>query len=405
MKLPLEGVNVVELGTHVVVPNATRFLADWGANVIKIEAPLGEEWRKVGPSYKTPMTDEENPLFQEQNSNKRLIGINLKSEDGVAVFCKLIARAYIFVSNVRMNSLLKMGLGYDDVKAFNASIIYAHFTGYGHKGADAARPGFDMSTFWARSGSMRDWVDSDSFPFKPPGGFGDAATSAAFTTGILAALYAKKATGEGTFVTSSLLGCGIWYNQTGIISAQYGNDYPVSRMSARNPFTHIYKCKGDEYIIITVPNYDGRYEHVCKAMGLDEYVHDERYAKRNEQGLFFEKNLEDFVSIMNARFMEKTQHEWCDILNDADIACEKLVHMREVPDDKQAWDNGYFENIHFPTSGKDVAFPAVPVSFSAFRSKPARLPGTVGCDTSAIMNDLAYSADEIACMRKNGAIK
>ena len=147
MKLPLEGVNVVELGTHVVVPNATRFLADWGANVIKIEAPLGEEWRKVGPSYKTPMTDEENPLFQEQNSNKRLIGINLKSEDGVAVFCKLIARADIFVSNVRMNSLLKMGLGYDDVKAFNASIIYAHFTGYGHKGADAARPGFDMSTF------------------------------------------------------------------------------------------------------------------------------------------------------------------------------------------------------------------------------------------------------------------
>lgn len=215
MKLPLEGITVVELGTHVVVPNAGRFFADWGARVIKVEAIKGEEWRKVGPSYRTPMTEEENPLFQEQNANKKLIGINLKAEEGKEVFMKLVRKADVFMSNVRMKSLVKLGLDYDSLKRVNQALIYAHFTGYGYDGPESARPGFDMSTFWARSGAMRDWTEPGAFPFKPPGGFGDASTSASFTAGILAALVARQASGTGTLVTSSLHACGIWYNQTG----------------------------------------------------------------------------------------------------------------------------------------------------------------------------------------------
>lgn len=404
MKLPLEGYTVIELGTHVVVPNAGRFLADWGAKVIKIEVPSGEEWRKVGPSYCTPMTKEENPLFQEQNANKRLIGLNLKTEEGKEVFRKMIRKADVFIGNVRMRSLAKMGLDYESLKGLNSSLIYAHFTGYGTEGAEASKPGFDMSTFWARSGAMRDWSDPEGFPFKPPGGFGDAATSAAFTTGILAAIIGRQADGKGTFVTSSLHACGIWYNQTGIISAQYGNKYPPSPMEARNPFTHTYKCGDGEYLITTVPNYDANFNRVMTAMGLEEYCDDPRYCRRTDEGLFAGNNLRDFIAIMNARFMEKGRDEWMEILSKADIACERLLHQKDVADDQQAWENGCLERVTFPTSGKSVAFPTVPVRFSEYQVGGMDMPGAVGEDTDEVLQEYGYAQSEIDSMREAKAI-
>ena len=405
MKLPLEGNTVIELGTHVVVPNAGRYLADWGARVIKIEVPSGEEWRKVGPSYCTPMTDEENPLFQEQNANKELIALNLKSPEGKAAFVRLIEKADVFISNVRMKSLAKMGLDYESVKEFNENIIYAHFTGYGNEGEESGKPGFDMSTFWARSGAMRDWSDPHGFPFKPPGGFGDAATSASFTCGILAAMLGRQASGKGTFVTSSLHFCGIWYNQTGIISAQYGNKYPPSPMEARNPFTHTYKCGDGEYIITTVPNYEANFNRVMQAMGLDEYCDDPRYCRRTEEGLFAGSNLRDFIGIMNARFMQKSQSEWMEIFSSADIACERLLHQRETAEDDQAWANGCFERVNFPTSGNSAAFPTVPVRFSEYKVGGMRMAGAVGRDTFKVLKEYGFDESELNEMKQRGAIK
>lgn len=404
MALPLEGFRVVELGTHVVVPNAARFLADWGADVIKVETPKGEEWRKVGPSYCTPMTDEENPLFQEQNANKRLAAINLKSEGGKEAFLKLITKADIFLSNVRMQSLARMGLDYESLKKVNPELIYAHFTGYGTEGPEASKPGFDMSTFWARSGAMRDWSDPEGFPFKPPGGFGDASTSAAFTTGILAAIIGKQRTGKGTFVTSSLQSCGLWYNQTGIVSAQYGNKYPPSPMGARNPFTHIYKCGDGEYVIITVPNYDLKFNHMMEAMGLSQYCDDPRYCRRTSEGLFAGNNLYDFISIMNAKFLEKTQDEWVQVFSEADIACERLLHQKEAAEDEQAWANGCFEKVDFPTSGNSVAFPTVPVRFSEYQVSGMKMAGAVGRDTTEVLLQNGYTEAEIQALREANAV-
>ncbi len=404
VKLPLEGFTVIELGTHVVVPNAGRFLADWGADVIKVEAPAGEEWRKVGPSYCTPMTDEENPLFQEQNANKRLIALNLKSGEGKAVFLRMVAKADVFMSNVRMRSLTKMGLDYETLRQLNPTLIYAHFTGYGTEGAEASKPGFDMSSFWARCGAMRDWSDPEGFPFKPPGGFGDAATSAAFTTGILAAIIGRQNSGKGTFVTSSLHACGLWYNQTGILSAQYGNQYPPSPKEARNPFTHIYQCGDGEYLITTVPNYDANFNRVMEAMGLEQYCDDPRYCRRTPQGLFAGDNLRDFISILNVRFMEKSRDEWMETFARADIACERLLHQRDVVDDRQAWDNGCLHRVDYPASGMSAAFPTVPVRFSEYPVSGMRMSGAVGRDTGEVLEEYGYSKAEIHSMQRDGAV-
>lgn len=399
MKLPLEGIKVVELGTHVVVPNASRFLADWGAEVIKVEGLEGELWRIVGMQYSTPVTAEENPLFAEQNANKKFAAINLKTPEGLKIIKDLIADADIFMTNVRLNSLIKLGLDYESLESANKKLIYAHLSGYGYEGPDAGRPGFDLATFWARTGTMCDWVSTGDFPFRPPGGFGDAATSVPFTAGILAALYAREKTGKGTFVTSSLYASALWFNQVGIISAapQYGNPYPKSKMSPANPFSHIYKCKDEEWLIVTITNYNTDYDKFCRVLGLEEYVGDTRYNNLKT----VKDHIVEFVTILNDVFLQKDRDEWVKLFNAADIVCEKLLHSRDVSSDPQAWANGYFNEVTYP-SGNKTAFPVVPVQFKDYKVEKFELPGTVGRDTKEILNKYGYTDadfDQLAAKR------
>ena len=153
---PLEGVKVIDLTYFVAGPGAARILADWGADVIKVEGLKGEEWRILGKNYGIPYTAEENALFTAQNANKKFIALDLKKEDGKEALLKLLENADVFISNVRLKSLVKMGLDYDSLKERFPRLIYCHFTGFGYEGPDAARPGFDMAAFWARSGAIVD---------------------------------------------------------------------------------------------------------------------------------------------------------------------------------------------------------------------------------------------------------
>lgn len=405
MNGPLEGLKVVELGTHVVVPTAGRFLADSGATVIKVENNRGEEWRKIGPSYKTPSTSEENPIFQQQNVNKKLIGINLKAEEGRGVFYKLIKEADIFITNVRMKSLVKLGLDYESLKAINPGLVYGHFSGYGLKGPEAARPGFDFSSLWARSGAFRDWTDPSSIPFKPVGAFGDCSSSSAVVAGVLSAYISKLKTGEGRFVTSSLYNCGIWYNMTGIVSAQYGVNYPLNHMQARNPFYHIYKCGDGEYVVIIVVDYTGKYNTMMDIMGLDQYKDDPRYMFRTGESLFKDNHLYEMIDILDKQFLTKSAKEWCEIYGKADLAAELLVPMASVPGDPQAIENGYLHKYTFPTSGKEVSFPTIPVQFNDYVTPEFVLPGEAGCNSEEVMGMLGYSKAEYERLKADGMIR
>ena len=141
---PLEGIKVVELGTHVAVPMAARLMADWGAEVIKVESLTGDLWRSYGLNVKTPVTDEENPIFAVPNANKRLIALNLKTDKG---------REDVFMSNVRLKGLKGLGLDYESLSRRFPKLVYFHFTGYGYDGPWAKRPGFDIAAFWS-AGAM-----------------------------------------------------------------------------------------------------------------------------------------------------------------------------------------------------------------------------------------------------------
>ena len=233
---PLEGLKVVELGTHFAVPSVTRILADWGAEVVKVESLTGDAWRIVGRNQKCPVVDDENPFFTVPNANKQFLALNLKDEDGKAALKKLIGTADIFLSNMRLPALKKLGFSYEDLKEAFPSLIYVHFSGFGYEGPDAALPGFDSVAFWARSGSMLDWGVEGNFPFLAPTGAGDAMVGSILCAGVLAAVIGREKTGKGTFVSSSLMGSSIWYNNAAVVSTQYGNKFPKDKDHPANPF-------------------------------------------------------------------------------------------------------------------------------------------------------------------------
>ena len=397
----LAGIKVIELGTHVVVPTATRVLADYGADVVKIENLSGEEWRYIGKNLGVPVTEEENSVFTNQNSNKKFISLDLKTKEGVDILLRLIENADIFCSNVRLKALEKLGLDYETLKMRFPRLIYCHFTGFGYEGPDKDRPGFDMAAFWARSGALADWANIGSFPAKPIGAFGDVSSANFILNGMLMALFARERTGRGTLVSSSLYGSSIWLNSIGIITAQepYNVPYPTSRFEPALPLSHIFECKGGDYIIMTIMDYEPRREMAFKMLGMDEYLEDERFDTLKHT----RENLETFIKIVNEKFLAKTRDEWAEIFTENNVVYEKLVHYKEVPADVQASANNYLQDISFE-SGTSIKMTRYPVLLSDYDSKLVTPTGAVGQDTHAVLQELGYTADEISAMEANKAI-
>ena len=397
----LKGVKVVELGTHVVVPTATRILADYGADVVKIENLSGEEWRAIGKNIGVPCTVDENSIFTHQNSNKKFIALDLKTKEGMAVLVHLIEGADVFCTNVRLKALEKMGIDYETLKTRFPKLIYGHFTGFGYKGPEKDRPGFDMAAFWARGGALADWSNIGSYPAKPIGAFGDTASANVILTGILMALFARERTGKGTLVSSSLFGSSVWLNSIGIITAQepYSVPYPSSRYEPALPLSHIFECKGGDYIIMTIMDYEPKREMAFKMLGMEEYLNDERFDTLQHT----RENLETFIRIVNDKFMAKTRDEWADIFAEKGIVYEKLMHYSEIPADVQASANNYIQDITFK-SGTTIKMTNYPVLLSEYSSKPVLPTDAVGEDTYEVLREAGYADSEITAMEAKKAI-
>ena len=279
-KMPLEGIRVVELATVVAAPTASRVLCAFGAEVIKVETKIGDEMRRAGEFEMVVCEDDKNPLFTIQNSGKRLTSIDLKNPDGKAAFLKLLETADVFLTNVRLPSLGRLGLDYETLHKAYPGLVYAHFSGFGPKGPDAAKPGFDSTAFWLRSGPMADWQVPGSFPFTPTYAFGDMATSSAFLSGILMALIGKKSTGMGTFVSTSLFASGIWCNAIGVVShqPQFGGERPNDPLRPADPFCHFYECSDGKWIGVFDNEYRRELPKFANLFGMPEIADDPRAA-------------------------------------------------------------------------------------------------------------------------------
>lgn len=405
MKL-LEGIKIVTLETHVAVPGATRQLADWGAEVIKIEDPKGDLWRKYGSNYLLPITDEENALFTIENANKELISLNLKSEEGIGVIYKLLETADAFVSNVRYHSLENLGLDYDSLKEKFPKLVYYHFSSYGYEGPMAELPGFDAAAFWAYSGMMSDWSSDGEVPMSPSTAAGDTIVSGSVLSGLLAGLLHRERTGNGIRVTTSLYAAALWCNFSNLVAYQPGYsriiDFKPAKQSYEKrgiPFMCPYKCKDGEWVYLCVLEYDRGVKKVLPLLGLEELVNDPRV---QTLPAFVLNNDRYFPMIVN-KFLEKTSDEWVEIFAKADLVLQKLAKAGEAVSSEQAWANDYLSEVEFANHNK-VILPNPPTHFYGVETRPCTPAGAVGSDTVKVLKAHGYSDEQIQEMMDNKVV-
>lgn len=403
MSKPLAGIRVVELSTFVAAPVCARLLADLGAEVIKVERPEGDTWRLTGISY-LPLrySDAENPVFDIYNSGKQHLSLNLKNEEGMAAFHRLLSTADVFITNTRPAALKRLKLSYEDLKERYPRLVYGIVLGYGENGPDADKPAFDTSAFWARSGFLRDQsLRKEGYePVQPPFSMGDTVTGYLLMGEICAALLRRERTGQGDLVRSSLFHNSIFTMGTMAIISQkpYGRVFPEDRPGWGAP-SGDYQCADGEWVYLSGYS-PAIHAVVYKLLDREYLAQDPRFA--DTAGRW--KNRTAYYEIIRDAFLEKPSTYWLEKAKELDLPLTRMGRYSELPEDPQAWANGYLEEVTFQT-GRTSVMPRSPIEMESVGTLTTKTAPAIGADTQTILTNLGYSPDQIQAMLDSGAVK
>jgi len=393
MNQPLQGIKVVDCTFFIAGPSCSRTLADWGADVIKVEPPRGD------PSHNSFHVDPRDSAFTIYNLNKKGIVIDGKKEAGASILLELIAEADVFVTSYRTNALVKMGLDYDTLHAKFPRLVWAQVNGFGDEGPDAAAPGFDTVAFWARSGAMNDFVEPEHPVINAPVGFGDFTAGATLAGGVAAALYGRDRTGVGEKVMISLFGQAIYGLGYLLLDTQMDAVYPKSRKKPAVTLMNSFQCKDGKWIFIAILEHERYYGPLMKLIGRDDLVNDERYCS-HAAGL---ENATELIDILDEGFLKYTQAEWTAMLDRADIAYSTIRQTADLIHDPQALANNYIQKVKFH-DGSEVYYARSPVQFGSVEPDPVRLAPRFGEDTVEILKDIRYTDEQIGEMIRDGVV-
>jgi len=398
---PLEGIKVIELGTFIAAPSCCRYLADLGAEVVKVETVQGDPLRYTAVNEGRPAGDYENTSYDLENAGKQCIALNTKTPEGREAMEKLIASADVFVTNVRYKSLIKLGLDYEALKAKYPKLVMGFVSGYGEKGPDKDLPGFDFTAFFARGGVLGTMFDKDSMPMSPIAGFGDHQVGIYLASGILAALFRAQRTGRGDKVVVSLFHTAIWDVGIMLQAAQYGDvstQYPISRKHTANLLQVAQKTKDDRWIQIAMPRYDFYYPKFMEVLGRPDLVGDPRFFPQSN----LQSNLDEFYEVIREGMAQKDLDEWVRLLTEADLPFAVAQTWGELLKDPQAWESGCFYEMEYPTGAKRTLV-RTPVMFTETPLPEYKRGPYLGEQTEAILSGLGYTDEQIQAMLAAGA--
>lgn len=393
MARALDGIKVIDLATFVAAPSAARFLADQGADVIKVEAIGGDVLRWGTSSDGIPSDPHENIIYDIENGNKRSISLNLKDPECFDVLKKLIAQCDIFITNWRPNALKKMGLDYESLSSKYPAIVYGSITGYGDCGPDVDLPGYDATAFFARSGLQASLHEKDAMPANWFNSMGDRQAGMILAAGVLAALYQAKTTGHGDCVTVSLLATAIFSQATPLEASEYGKvKYPLRKQELVNPLMGSYQTKDDRWIQLALPVYDMMATPFANAIGHPEWREDPRFTdfKTLNDG---SGNNGKFYDTVAEEFKKHDAKEIIEILTKADLPHSLAQTWDEVLVDKQAWATDCFVEMDYPSGKRTVV--RNPVRFKNAGIPEFKKSPLVGENSVEILEELGYSKEWI----------
>jgi crotonobetainyl-CoA:carnitine CoA-transferase CaiB-like acyl-CoA transferase len=397
---PLEGIRVVEMGVWVAGPAAGAILADWGADVIKIEPPgLGDPARLFSRMLGADLPF--NPVFENDNRNKRGIVVDLGREEGKAIVHDLLRRADVFVTNIRPAALARLGLDPDSLGARFPRLVYGLITGYGREGPEADRAAYDVAAFWARSGIAGSLTQPGGTPPFQRGGMGDHNAGLALSSGICAALFKRERTGQGQLVSTSLLREGLYTLSFDLsVAVRFGVGIAIGdRKTMGNPAMNCYADSEGRYFWIVGLEGERHWPPLARAAGHPEWIEDPRYANPADRA----KNAAGLIEALDAIFATKTREEWGAIFDaEADLWWAPVNTVEDVLADPQVHASGGF--VEVPDEEGTTLLPATPVDFEGTPWVPRSMAPAQGQHTGEVLQEIGRSATEIEALREKGVV-
>ena len=396
---PMHGIKVVEMGVWVAGPSCAAMLADWGADVVKIEPPTGDPFRGLFASALGAAIPV-NPPFEIDNRGKRSLCLDLQQPQAREIAQRLLNEADVFVSNMRPRVLEQFGLGYEQVREKNPRIVYCQVTGYGPDSPERDRAAYDIGAFWARAGVGASLTAEGQPIPQQRGGMGDHMTGMSAAAAVSAALFARERTGEGQRVAVSLIRTGIY---------MMGWDYalemrlgvrtkPYDRFHAPNPIINCFPTADGRWLWLLLLQGDRHWPDLLRAIGRPDMAEDARFcdmtARRN--------NSEGIVDELDREFEKRTLAEWAAILDRENVWWAPVNTISEALQDPVAQASGAFTQVE----GPDGPVPLVntPVDFYGTPGGPRGMPPELGQHTEELLLEMGYDWEGIIALKEAGAI-
>ncbi len=401
----MTGIRVVELATWGFVPSAGVALADWGAQVIKVEHPEhGDPMRGLVPSsLKAAGPDAVSFMFQTFSRGKQSVGLNLKDPDARQALLTLVATADVFLTNYLPGVRAKLGIDVDDLRAVNPNLIYVRGSGLGPAGAEADSGGFDLASYWSRGG-LAHVSTQDGAPYPPslPGAaFGDLQAGLYAAGGVAAALFERERTGVAPVVDVSLLGAAAWCTAPHIAASSL-YDIDMMRVSQHenpgNPIANSYRTSDGRFLALVMLESDRFWAPLMALVGRDDLTTDVRFATaeaRATNTVACVKELEDV-------FATRTLAQWTELLNRQQGVWAIVQNPREVSYDPQVVANGYVQDLQV-TPETQMRVVSAPIQFDGAQPEPTPAP-ELGSDTELLLLEAGLEWDAIMAMKDRGAV-
>lgn len=393
----MKGIRVLEVAEHMFVPAASAILSDWGADVIKIEHHLrGDAMRGLGSTGVLDLSKGVHVLNEHSNRGKRSIGLDLSSDDGVQVLYEMAKTCDVFLTNKLPGILAKLNIDVEDIRKHNPNIIYVRGTASGPKGPDGNRGGYDMTSFWCRSGCAAS-VSPPGMGFvlpQPGPGFGDSIGGMTIAGGIAAALFKRERTGEPSVVDVSLLAAGVWaLGPTIALSGQTGKPWVLGGGGAAgssNPLTGLYQTSDERFVSLVMLQGFHYWPDFCQHLDRAELIDDERFNSHENlsanAGQAGDILREEFAKFTLAQWTEKFQTlkgQWAPVQNSVEVAADPQVRANGYIAEASTKEGVVFEMVSTPVQFDEV--PASTARGPEFNEHCEEILAEAGIDTERMI--------------------
>jgi len=404
MTAVMEGVRVLEVAEHTFVPAASALLADWGAEVIKIEhVERGDAMRGLASSGLAVMGTSVHVLLEHSNRGKQSLGLDLTSEDGVEILYKLAATCDVFLTNKLPSVRQKLRIDVEHIRAHNPRIVYVRGTGQGERGPEADRGSYDSLAYWCRAGIAVGvkQPEYDYVPAPPAPAFGDSIGAMTIAGGIMGALYHRERTGEATTVDVSLLGTGIWSMGAAMaLSLQHNVGWtpPPPHAPTGNPLSATYRTRDGRFLAITCLQAAKYWPEMCEVIGRPELATDARFA----DAASITENVAAATELLREAFAQRDADEWRQRFAGFSGQWAMVQDTLEAASDPQTVANGYVQECK-TAEGVPFKLAAAPVQFDGQAAEPRRAP-EFNEHGDAILTDLGLDWDAIVDLKVRGVV-